>query len=577
MNSESNPNRIQFRLQKGQIALAIIILLNLSVLSISTFSTSSGAAREREVFTSAESAASSIVFTLRESLSYTTKYSLWLAGIKTKREAIIARALLAQRLNVIDVENTDVGSRVDPEYLSALKRTDKILESAPDGILPREISRKLSIKSQSDLDIIVITSKAIVVEYQQVLNKNIGTVAEDRQERAENNLILLVTLMLLTSIFLIWVGRSFLITLRKIQLFVAKEVELLDKANKDLSISQGELQTLEELNESKNDFISTINHELRTPLTSIIGYTELLKDEVSSDSNPKVNKFMSVLNKNAEVLLDIVESILSLSELDANRKRSANEEIDLKKIIDKSIFVLIPQAESKGITFEFNANKDLDFNVIGNPNQLSQIFINLLSNAIKYSPNDSQVLVSIDRVVNEKMVSEIQVFISDKGIGIPEKDLPLLFTRFFRASNAINSHIAGTGLGLAIVAKLLEVHSARIRVESVFGEGSTFIINIPASLSPIELAMFKKRGPVLSRAIEAIEGSNENELYSVCHQMGGAIGMYGLDQLGNKITDFANWLRDNPAVEANAISEKKLLLLTNLQDVYQIIQDQEKT
>ena len=494
--------------------------------------------------------------------------------MNTKRDVLIARALLAQRLNVIDLLNSTIGSRIDPEYLKALRRTDTTISMAPDGILPSEISREISLDAASDLDIIIITTKANVVEYQQELNQNIMKIAEERKERAEDNLLLLVSLFILTTIFLIWVGRSFLINLRATRTFIAKEVELLNEANTALVASQSALRTLEDLNEAKNDFISTINHELRTPLTAIIGYTDLLQDEPVIEQDVQLNKFVSVLSKNASVLLDLVESILSLSGLDANRKGAPNVETDLLKILEKSIFVLTPQAEAKNIKVNVEANPDLEFSVNGNASQLSQLFINLISNAIKFSPDGSTVTIRFERVVSDKMVPEIQISIIDKGIGIPKADIPELFGRFYRASNAVSSHISGTGLGLAIVAKLVELHSATIRVESIENVGSTFIVNIPAFLTPVEATIFLQRGDVLNRAIKAILNSDIPDLPQICHQMSGAVGLYGLDQLGSQIAELGTWSRDNSGSKEE-ILEKKVSLVRKLKDALTIIRSQE--
>jgi len=498
-----------------------------------------------------------------------------LAGSLTKRDALIARALLAQRLNVIDGKNSSIGSRIDPQYLDALQRTDQILASAPDGLLSPELSQTLSVQALGDLEVILALIKAITVEYQQELNKNIVAVAQERKERAETDLLLLISLMFLTSIFLIWVGRSIFLQLRKTQKFISEEVELLNKATKELANTQVALRSLEELNESKNAFISTVNHELRTPLTSIIGYADLLRDGSFTEQNPEIEKFVSVISKNAAVLLDLVESILSLSKLDANQAQLPHEEIDLRKIIEKAVFVLLPQAETMEISIEIEASQDLDFKILGNSSQLSQVFVNLISNAIKFSPQASSVLIRLERVVSETMLPEIQVSIIDKGIGIPAIDIPELFHRFFRASNVTD--IPGTGLGLPIVAKLIDLHGATIRVESLEYVGSTFIVTFPALLTSIEKAIQDKRGGVLSRAIEAIDLADLKDLPSITHQMAGAVGLYGLDQLGDEINTFNNWMSANPMAEEIEIFKKRETLLMNLQSALAIIKDQEKT
>jgi hypothetical protein len=143
--------------------------VNLVALAISTFSSSDQATEERDVFTSAQTTASSIIFTQRESLAYTTRYSMWLAGLVTKREVEISRAILAQRLNVIDIENLSMGARLDPEFIDALRLSDKLLAMSPDGVLPRTEVAPIKEQAQEFITTILGASRTLVVAYQQEL------------------------------------------------------------------------------------------------------------------------------------------------------------------------------------------------------------------------------------------------------------------------------------------------------------------------------------------------------------------------------------------------------------------------
>ncbi len=561
---------------KGQIVLAATIILNLIILSISTIVSSNSAAQERVIFSSAETTASSIIFTQRESLAYTTKYALWLAGQTSKREVQISRALLAQRLNVIDIKNGTMGSRLDPEYLQALKESDEILELGPEGVLSKQQASLFSQRANDFISTFLIASRSMVVQYQQELDQHLLEASNERKSKAERNLFLLLSLMLLTSVFLIWIGRTALIQFRSTKNYIQNEVEALNSARKELESTQSVVRTLEKLNESKNDFISTVNHELRTPLTSIIGYVELLKMQVDGQSDRKQAELIEVIDKNALVLLDLVESILSLSRLDSHDMEHAFTEVDLLKVIEKAIFVLTPQSGAANITIEVEANRDSDFKALGNSNQISQVFINLISNAIKFSPANSRIKVSVDRVQNNQMSSEIEVKISDQGIGIPKDEIPQLFDRFFRASNAASNHIPGTGLGLSIANRIVELHLGRISVTSTPNVGSVFTVNLPVFVTPVEKLILDKRAEVLLRAIEAIERANERNLQSVCHEMGGAIGFYALEDHSEEIAEFVKWLRGDVAKTEFEIQEKKEKLLSELKGTYQIIYSEDK-
>ena len=556
--------------------LAAIIITNLIALSISTIASSTSATEERVIFSSAETTASSIIFTQRESLAYTTKYALWLAGETSKREVQISRALLAQRLNVIDIKNGTMGSRLDPEYLQALKESDQILESAPDGILTRDQARFVSDRANEFISTFLLASRSMVVQYQQELDQHLLDASNVRKSKAEQNLFLLLSLMFLTSIFLIWIGRTALTQFRDTRKYIQSEVEALNSAQKELESTQSVVRTLEKLNESKNDFISTVNHELRTPLTSIIGYVELLKMHLDSQSMEKCGELIEVIDKNALVLLDLVESILSLSKLDAQGLDYEFTEVDLLKVIEKAIFVLTPQSSTSNIVVEVETNRDSDYKALGSASQLSQVFINLISNAIKFSPKNSRIQVIVSRVQNDLMLSEIEVKIVDQGMGIPEDEIPQLFDRFFRASNAAKNHIAGTGLGLSIANRIVELHKGRISVSSTPNVGSVFTVNLPVFITQVEQLIFDKRAQVLLRAIDGIEQASQQDLQNVCHEMGGAIGFYALEGLSEEIAGFVKWLRDETPKSEAEIQIKRDILLAQLKQTYRIIHSEEK-
>ncbi len=542
--------------------------MNLVALAISTFSSSDQATEERDVFTSAQTTASSIIFTQRESLAYTTRYSMWLAGLVTKREVEISRAILAQRLNVIDIENLSMGARLDPEFIDALRLSDKLLAMSPDGVLPRTEVAPIKEQAQEFITTILGASRTLVVAYQQELDAHLVAVAEKRQAESLRNLALLISLMILTSIFIGWSGIRFVRQVKRTQIYIDSEIVALEAARKELLKMNLTVSSLEELNDTKNDFISTVNHELRTPLTSIIGYIELLKSEIELGKDPQIDLIIDVVDKNALVLLDLVESILSLSRLDSKQNKPLFEEVNLINTVEKAIFVLTPQADLNHVDIKLAFNQDNDYLVMGDPNQLSQVFLNLISNAVKFSPENSEILITFSRVLNDQMENHISVSIIDNGIGIPEKEIPELFHRFFRASNAINKQIVGTGLGLAIVSKIIEIHKGKISVSSQENKGSTFRVEIPAFVSALDQRILDKRVEVLERAIVAIRNAEISKLKDVYHEMGGALGIYGLDELGSQVLELSRTLANRKMDEAT-VADQRVSLLETLNKSYQ--------
>ena len=542
--------------------------MNLVALAISTFSSSDQATEERDVFTSAQTTASSIIFTQRESLAYTTRYSMWLAGLVTKREVEISRAILAQRLNVIDIENLSMGARLDPEFIDALRLSDKLLAMSPDGVLPRTEVAPIKEQAQEFITTILGASRTLVVAYQQELDAHLVAVAEKRQAESLRNLALLISLMILTSIFIGWSGIRFIRQVKRTQIYIDSEIVALEAARKELLKMNLTVSSLEELNDTKNDFISTVNHELRTPLTSIIGYIELLKSEIELGKDPQIDLIIDVVDKNALVLLDLVESILSLSRLDSKQNKPLFEEVNLINTVEKAIFVLTPQADLNHVDIKLAFNQDNDYLVMGDPNQLSQVFLNLISNAVKFSPENSEILITFSRVLNDQMENHISVSIIDNGIGIPEKEIPELFHRFFRASNAINKQIVGTGLGLAIVSKIIEIHKGKISVSSQENKGSTFRVEIPAFVSALDQRILDKRVEVLERAIVAIRNAEISKLKDVYHEMGGALGIYGLDELGSQVLELSRTLA-NRKMDESTVANQRVSLLETLNESYQ--------
>ncbi len=542
--------------------------MNLVALAISTFSSSDQATEERDVFTSAQTTASSIIFTQRESLAYTTRYSMWLAGLVTKREVEISRAILAQRLNVIDIENLSMGARLDPEFIDALRLSDKLLAMSPDGVLPRTEVAPIKEQAQEFITTILGASRTLVVAYQQELDAHLVAVAEKRQAESLRNLALLISLMILTSIFIGWSGIRFVRQVKRTQIYIDSEIVALEAARKELLKMNLTVSSLEELNDTKNDFISTVNHELRTPLTSIIGYIELLKSEIELGKDPQIDLIIDVVDKNALVLLDLVESILSLSRLDSKQNKPLFEEVNLINTVEKAIFVLTPQADLNHVDIKLAFNQDNDYLVMGDPNQLSQVFLNLISNAVKFSPENSEILITFSRVLNDQMENHISVSIIDNGIGIPEKEIPELFHRFFRASNAINKQIVGTGLGLAIVSKIIEIHKGKISVSSQENKGSTFRVEIPAFVSALDQRILDKRVEVLERAIVAIRNAEIGKLKDVYHEIGGALGIYGLDELGSQVLELSRTLATRTMDEAT-VANQRVSLLETLNTTYQ--------
>ena len=487
MNSSSKVNAPftykKFQVTKSQSLLALIALLLLISLAISSILESRTTEKQSAVLSNIESPAASIIFTQRETLVYTTKLALWSNGGTTRREVQIARSLLAQRLSVIDSSGRDMGSRANHAYWTALTKADSIVAAAPMGYLPEPMHPEMNKVLVPVIEDIVSQARELVVSYQKSVDQEMLDLARQRAQWDWLNLILLYLFIAVAALFLSLNMRSNFKNYRLAQQAIKAEREKLEETISTLNATQNTVAQLQDLNAAKSALISNVNHELRTPLTSIIGYIELVQREATIKADPLLQKYLEVIERNSQMLLKLVESLLSLSKFDSGGGVLKKEEVQLDKVVSDAIFVLHPAAQKSGV--DIVARDFPRVWVFGDDSQLSQVFINLISNAVKFGKIGAQ--VEIDFKVDQQ-ANKVLVTITDYGIGIPLEDQAQLFTRFFRASNVTGALFDGAGLGLSIVQQVLTNHGGSIAVQSKVGSGSTFTVTLPllAEVAPRE-------------------------------------------------------------------------------------------
>ena len=227
------------------------------------------------------------------------------------------------------------------------------------------------------------------------------------------------------------------------------------------------LEKEQELNELKSRFVSLASHEFRTPLSTILTSASLIGRYTEPGTEQKRQKHVDRIKDTVRNLTGILNDFLSLSKLEEGGFENEPEDFDLKELILKTVEEIRPIAKpDQNIIYKHKGSTRVFMDMKFSRN----ICINLLSNAIKYSKKD----IFIDTEVNR---NHILLTVKDSGIGIPEKEQEYLFTRFFRAKNALN--VQGTGLGLNIVRKYLELMNGKITFESTLNEGTTFIVRFP--------------------------------------------------------------------------------------------------
>lgn len=556
----------RFKLDKGQVVLAALASIVLIALSVSSFTSSDRALKLATEANSATTQSTAIIISQRETLVYAVRYSEWLRGAIPRRELQIARALLAQRLAVVDFTGVSLGSRLRPSYLKALQSADELVALANTGYLPNRLQQRFQLESVSIIDAIVAESHVMIDDYSRTVSLQIKGFATSQRSASSRNLYLLLTLILVMSMLTVWTGIRIRSLYRRDRTQNTLEEVRYTEVRKELGQAKEAVQKLTNLNEAKNEFVATINHELRTPLTSIIGYVEILKDFSTKEHNGEFHKYLEVVDKNATVLLQLVESILLLSALDATESQVEFNDCDLLAICLNSVSLLQLEIESDGLEIKFEYDETDQYVVQGNASQLSQVFTNLISNAVKFSPHNSSIVIRLHHGLDVAQRDTILVEVHDNGIGIPSTEIGQLFSQFFRASNAVESSIPGSGLGLAIVRKIVEIHMGDIAVESVVGVGTTIKVNLPIGFSAVENFISESRVGVLRRAISSISAAPEEGLMDKCHEIGGSLGFYTFLQEGSQVLTFSQWLRANPDTDIEMITIKKAELLAMLRE-----------
>lgn len=232
-----------------------------------------------------------------------------------------------------------------------------------------------------------------------------------------------------------------------------------------------ELETAKVFKINRNEFMGNVAHELITPIFAIQLSLETLLDGAINDD--KVN--MDFLNRafnQSKRLKELVDDLISIAKFETGVKMSKRY-FGISNVIRKTIDEIKSIAERKNIELSFDPSDADGVTVFGDEERLQQVLINLINNAIKYTPEKGSVKISLE--IKEK---EVTVTIEDTGIGIPAKDLPRIFERFYRVDKTRSRDVGGSGLGLSIVKHILEAHSSQIRVESEFNKGSRFEFNL---------------------------------------------------------------------------------------------------
>jgi two-component system phosphate regulon sensor histidine kinase PhoR len=230
-----------------------------------------------------------------------------------------------------------------------------------------------------------------------------------------------------------------------------------------------DISDLKKAENMRRDFVANVSHELRTPVTIIKGYAETLLDGALKSDPVRAVRFVEIISSHADRLANLVNDILTLSSLESKEALLELNPIDVSGTIAKACTLLQERAVQKNITIINETTDGALPRVMADQGRLEQVVVNLLENAIKYTPNGGSI-----RLFSEDSSEFVKVSVADTGIGIPFKDLPRIFERFYRVDEARTREQGGTGLGLAIVKHIVLLHGGTVSVTSEPGKGSIF-------------------------------------------------------------------------------------------------------
>jgi len=250
-----------------------------------------------------------------------------------------------------------------------------------------------------------------------------------------------------------------------------------------------DLTDMKRIERMRADFVANASHELRTPLAAVSGFIETLRGPARDDEEAR-ERFLAIMAEQAQRMSRLIADLLSLSRIELNEHTPPSEKVDLGRLLITAAEVLRPLAQGRSMEIVLEIAPDLDI-ILGQPDEMAQLFQNLLDNALKYGRENSMVQVSAtnaapsDLPVNAgaalKAGPAVKVSVRDQGEGIAREHLPRLTERFYRADTARSRRMGGTGLGLAIVKHIVNRHRGLLTIDSVVGQGSTFTVWLPTA------------------------------------------------------------------------------------------------
>ena len=276
------------------------------------------------------------------------------------------------------------------------------------------------------------------------------------------------------------------------------------KLNDKLEIA---LKKAEDASLAKTRFLNNMSHDIRTPMNAILGYAQLMVNELKGKNLPEISEYLKKLQQSGNLLLSIINNVLDMAQIESGRMEIDENYGRIEDIRQNLFEIFGDEAKKKNLVLQYTINVEHE-NILTDTTKVKEIFVNILSNAIKYTSSGGSVKVSIDELpCDEDGYMMVRTRVSDTGIGMSQEYLTNIFEAFTREQNTTKSKIAGTGLGMSIVKKYVDLLGGTINVESELGKGSTFTVTLKHRIAD-ESYYVKKHAENPESCSEILEGRN---------------------------------------------------------------------
>ena len=276
------------------------------------------------------------------------------------------------------------------------------------------------------------------------------------------------------------------------------------KLNDKLEIA---LKKAETASLAKTRFLNNMSHDIRTPMNAILGYAQLMKDELKGKDLPQTSEYLKKLQQSGSLLLSIINNVLDMAQIESGKMEIDENYARIEDIRQTLFEIFEDEAKKKNLELHYTINIEHE-HILTDITKVKEIFVNILSNAIKYTPSGGSVMLNIDELAcDEPGYMIVRTGVSDTGIGMSRDYLTKIFDAFTRERNTTKSKITGSGLGMSIVKKYVDLLGGTIDVESELGKGSTFTVTLKHRIAD-ESYYEKKQTENPETCSEILEGKN---------------------------------------------------------------------